>query len=509
MNKDIFTDIADAAFSPESLTRWLDTEMWQLFEVYNAPNSDIAPMRRDIDHLVQLHRSTLTALDYSHPHIRAFLLILLGLCERLGIFGAIPHLLSIVRDNGIDMSSRMQAGISLIYPRPTTNDSLLGLFDSISPLLQQAIDTEEDNSRASLITFLNYCVAVARDTNPYYTLRLKDKITDTRASGLYPFIDEMAGIEDLDWDNPDNLLPELQSLIDTISDKSLDIIRASASLGNLIEEDTDYATTLRETATDFDKIRTISLDRDDNRDHTGRGVKIIDSEQGLYSYMKRFGNMHHAKIHSALQPPFPSEFPSRINLVDWGCGQGIASMVFLEMFPPDTVAQLLLIEPSEVALSRAALHCLHNLPDLAIGTVCKQLDQLESRDFAMLSQQVTVHLFSNILDIDDYSPRRLTALIESSFHGLNYLVCVSPDVSDINTAKFRSFSRHFKQSNPSFTLISHADDTKRSRHWCCNNFYRHPARARHGAFPNCDAYSPTNGCRHKWTRIMDVFSITL
>lgn len=509
MNKAVFTHIADAASSPESLTRWLDSEMWQLFEVYNAPHSDVAPMSRDIDHLVQLHRATLARLDYSYPHIRAFLLILLGLCERLGIFGAIPHLLSIVRDNGIDMSSRIQAGISLIYPRPTTNDSLLELFDHISTLLQEAVDTEEDNSRPSLITFLNYCAAMARDTNPDYTLRLKDKITDALASRLYPFLDEIPGIEDLDWDKPDNLLPELQSLIDTISDKSLDIVRASATSGNLIEENTDYAAILRRTATDFDKIRAISLDRDDNRDHTGRGVKILDSEQDLYSYMKRFGNMHRAKIRSALHPPFPDGFPSRINLVDWGCGQGIASMIFLEMFPPDTVEQLLLIEPSEIALSRAALHCRHHLPGLAIGTVCKKLDQLEPRDFAMLSRQVTVHLFSNILDIDDYSPRRLTGLIESSFHGLNYFVCVSPDVSDINTAKFRSFARHFRQSSPSFTLISHADDTKHSRHWCCNNFYRYPAGARHGSFPNCASCSPTHGCWHKWTRIMDVFSIVL
>ena len=509
MNKNIFDTIGDAATSSESLTQWLDTGMWQLFEVYNASHDEIAPLSRDIDHFVQLHRNTLTGLDYNIPHVRAFLLILLALCERLGIYGAIPHLLSIVKDNSIAISSRMKAGISLVYPRPTTSDSLFNLFDTICPLLQEAVETEEDDSRASLITFLNYCSAVARDTDAGYTRRLRDKISDAVKHGRYPFIIEIKSILDFDWDNPDSLLASLQGLIDTTSAKSLDIICSVDTAESLIERDSDYAATLQGINADFDEIRAISVSLDDNRDNTGRGVRIIESENALYNYMKRFGNMHRAKINSALEPPFPREFPSRINLVDWGCGQGIASMVFLEKFTGTHVARLLLIEPSEISLSRAALHCRHYAPDLPIRTICKELDQLVPGDFTMLSEHTTVHLFSNILDIDDYSPRHLLDLIGESFHGLNYFVCVSPDVSEINTAKFRSFAGHFEKYNATFARLNHASDTKYGRYWCCNNTYRNGGRVNHGSHFGCADYSPSHGCHHKWTRIMDVFSVRI
>lgn len=57
-------------------------------------------------------------------------------------------------------------------------------------------------------------------------------------------------------------------------------------------------------------------------------MKILESEEELFEYMKRFGNMHKAKLQSALEEHFPQKFSLKVNIIDWGCGQGIASMIF-------------------------------------------------------------------------------------------------------------------------------------------------------------------------------------
>jgi cyclopropane fatty-acyl-phospholipid synthase-like methyltransferase len=50
--------------------------------------------------------------------------------------------------------------------------------------------------------------------------------------------------------------------------------------------------------------------------------------------------MHKAKLQSAFEA-LPNIFLSKISIVDWGCGQGIASMIFIEKFGADLFTTLL------------------------------------------------------------------------------------------------------------------------------------------------------------------------
>lgn len=59
-----------------------------------------------------------------------------------------------------------------------------------------------------------------------------------------------------------------------------------------------------------------------------RGKDILDDEMHLNMYLKSFGKMHKAKLDTAFTclPDVSSVFSEEIEIYDWGCGQGIASI---------------------------------------------------------------------------------------------------------------------------------------------------------------------------------------
>ncbi len=68
------------------------------------------------------------------------------------------------------------------------------------------------------------------------------------------------------------------------------------------------------------------------RSELERGKIVLNEENQMYAYVYIYGNMHKAKLDSAFAEPFPNSFSSKIDVIDWGCGQGIASMIFLEKY---------------------------------------------------------------------------------------------------------------------------------------------------------------------------------
>ncbi|MDR2382958.1 MAG: hypothetical protein LBD76_03620, partial [Prevotellaceae bacterium] len=209
--------------------------------------------------------------------------------------------------------------------------------------------------------------------------------------------------------------------------------------------------------------------------------------------------MHKAKLQSALEK-LPENFDSKINIIDWGCGQGIASMIFLEKYESKNVNLITLIEPSKLAIKRAALHCKKYCPEMPLKTICKKLDDLTEDDFNLPQTDVTIHLFSNILDIDGYSQNHLIELIEQTQVGENYLVCASPYIDAIKTERLESFKRHF-ENNSSFELFLDIQNSKNptSSYWNCNNNYKNCRCIEHQEY----------GCDNKWTRVIKVFKVNL
>lgn len=163
-----------------------------------------------------------------------------------------------------------------------------------------------------------------------------------------------------------------------------------------------------------------------------------------------------------------------------------------------------MIEPSEIVLKRAALHCRKFTTSAKLNTVCKKLDDVVPSDIKVQRDVPTIHLFSNILDIDDYNSQHLLSIVDSIITCCNYFVCVSPYIDDIKTARLNSFMMHFR-NKPTFVLYHDVENTKYGEFWQCNNSFK-KGHFSHGTALSCRDYDST-GCSNKWTRVLKVFSV--
>ena len=114
--------------------------------------------------------------------------------------------------------------------------------------------------------------------------------------------------------------------------------------------------------------------------------------------------------------------------MDYGCGQGLATMCFKDFLKARgkelSVENITLIEPSKKALDRAVDLCKLFYPKSNIIKVNKDFDSLARTDFIQ-NRNCTLHLMSNITDLD-YDISRLARIINNSLLGENWFVIVSP-----------------------------------------------------------------------------------
>ena len=65
-------------------------------------------------------------------------------------------------------------------------------------------------------------------------------------------------------------------------------------------------------------------------DRLNRGVNLLGTHEEMCKYLWSFGNMHEAKIHDAIKCLPIELFEQDFEVVDWGCGQGLATTCFFD-----------------------------------------------------------------------------------------------------------------------------------------------------------------------------------
>ena len=163
------------------------------------------------------------------------------------------------------------------------------------------------------------------------------------------------------------------------------------------------------------------------------GTDLLNTENQLCAYISAYAEMHWAKCRAAFQNfPFDSLY-SNFEIVDWGCGQGIASISLIEMLRERDKLHLLrkatLIEPSEAALNRAYANIdkatNHNITILThqkylpCNTVNTEIAGIE------YEFPIVIHLFSNILDIQSINLEKLAYIVGTS-GPKHYIMCMGP-----------------------------------------------------------------------------------
>ena len=336
------------------------------------------------------------------------------------------------------------------------NQVYVDRFDEICSKLQIAIDEEEDDDNRTIATFLNYYSSVVYNTSPHPQF-VQEIIYKVNASAdTYPFLhkDEITESLSLDINQAEMVYTSIQATIDRLLGKQRRITVINDA-GFIIEANTNYVQLLANCPKSFNAIRRIAISQlqeiqngDEIFRSLGRGVAILKQEEQLFSYLKSYGLMHKAKLLSAFSNfPFNEIKDKNIEIYDWSCGQGLASIVLLEYLKEKNVVlkidRVTLIEPSEIALKRASLHVKHFDSEVRIRTILKDMDSLNIADVNGTDECIKIHLFSNILDVEAYSMRHLIEIMKLGVKGNNYMVCVSPYISDIKTARFESFVNSF------------------------------------------------------------------
>lgn len=88
-------------------------------------------------------------------------------------------------------------------------------------------------------------------------------------------------------------------------------------------------TGMRDTAMSL--LTTDRTQRNKLYDDLERGKGILDDDEHLNMYLYSFGKMHKAKLDAAFNCiPVTDVFAEEVEIYDWGCGQGIATICFLD-----------------------------------------------------------------------------------------------------------------------------------------------------------------------------------
>lgn len=445
--------------------------------------------RQAFERFILSKYSLFQALDYLNQKNKSFLYALLSVSERLGMQSQFEQLYFLAKRKNVELTDRLEAASVFLMNVIEVND-YSDRIDKVLSLLVSSYEDQDDSLNEVLATLLHFYLEVYRnfaDYNYQAVYNFSNLLLSSLNQEKYEFLNtsevqSLLKASFLDYNSGYNRIVNVLDNYLNIKFSSEDFNHADFS----VEAGTEYAKALEDIDANCsslcDLVCELYSDIKDDKIYRSleRGVKVLTSEEQLLAYIYSYGRMHFAKLHSALQciDKFNS---SSIEVIDWGCGQGLATISLLEDIKNRSqylaVSSVILIEPSEIALKRAALHTRKFDQRTRIRTVNKDLDSVIKEELANETQSLKIHLFSNILDIDLFSMSKLIDNIKSVFKGDNIFICVSPYINEYKTQRIDDFVEEFK-SYPSFEIIE--EQNQKAGEW-----------------------------KNKWTRVVRVFSVTI
>lgn len=466
----VVEDLQNASGDVASLQNYLSDNFEQVYDFFtHQKHADLVASRDKLNRYIQLNRNVILQIDINNKTNLAFISLLLDISEELGLLAPFRFLYDHLHGKEYNIGERLKAA-SLYLIGVKTADDYVNRYETIYNHLQLSSETEEDNTDRVLMTMVNYYAQVIHDFGEFNigkVLELKAKIEKSLSDFEFSFLHNKL-IEDVlnvDFGNFSDAYLSIHGLLDSFLGR--DIVKPVYRREFLLETGTEYCDLLAGVANNFKAVRQISVSKyqliksDSIFNSLGRGVAILTDENQLYAYMNSYGNMHYEKLNEAFKTLPKAFFEKEANIIDWGCGQAMASMAYFDFLnqigTEQEIKNLTLIEPSEIALKRASLHIRNFSPATDIHTINKDLDALANKDFIKNKTHTHIHLFSNILDIDDFSLTALLQLVESNFPGDNYFICVSPYINDTRTSRLDAFVKFFSKKKD-FAKINTIDN---------------------------------------------------
>lgn len=192
---------------------------------------------------------------------------------------------------------------------------------------------------------------------------------------------------------------------------------------------------------DLERINSVTIDRiidrafSQNRGHnnnTNHGTWVATSSESLNNYICRYWRPHHAKQNEALKYLNKKNkvfFTQDVDIIDWGCGQGLSSISYIEFLRRSkrklNIKNLTLIDASEMALNRAMYFCKRMMPELKPNAVVADLNLIQPENVPAYNSGRTIHFLSNILDMREVDYRQIFKSLISSQNGKSLVCCIS------------------------------------------------------------------------------------
>ena len=149
----------------------------------------------------------------------------------------------------------------------------------------------------------------------------------------------------------------------------------------------------------------------------------------MKAYIALYGGIHQAKLERAFKNIPGTLLLKNISVIDWGCGQGLASILFNdfihEKFDNNKIKDITLIEPSRHCLSMATTYLNGCRGDFNVYSMSEKEEDVDPKDF-ILEGEIIVHLLSNVVDIPEFEGEKIIELIKHKSQKKHLLICVSP-----------------------------------------------------------------------------------
>lgn len=463
------------------------------------------------DLFIDIEERGLISIDELDDSIQAFIILFGDFFERLCFTSEIIEITKYLPE--CSTKKRLQAA-KLFLRVNDINTDYISNFHPILKLLSEAYFEEESPFKIT-ITLINYFLTACKQLS-----RIKKFDILKELSGLfknpenitnYPFLGEDIISQTISIDLKD-LENEVNRIQIEVWKFELEKLRIVVPKISLVEEKSDYSESIKMIIKpNFEDIRALSVKYVNQITYEiknqlfyqlGHGVDIIDKVDLLYMYIYAFGNMHQYKLIEAFETFLNDSFSrEKIDIIDWGCGQALASIVLLDFMRQHRIKpiihNLFLIEPSELAIKRGLVHIGTIKKDFrfTIIPIISDIDSLDLKDFTTSESNLKMHLFSNIIDLPKFNLLRLAESISQTQPGLNYFICVSPYIDAHRNQRLNVFYNYF-QENSETKIISQRINFKNVQKWRCKDNY-------------CDECFDELNCNKNWTRHELIFSSSL
>ncbi len=171
-----------------------------------------------------------------------------------------------------------------------------------------------------------------------------------------------------------------------------------------------------------------------------KGRKILESDEEVDIYIAFYGAHHYYKLVEAFDAlDMPRFRDQQLEIFSYGCGAATDTCSLISYCRSKQInlpfKKLTLIEPSQIALKRGVEYINQalspeELDQIKIKEIYKTLDKLEENDVDSEFENLKLHIFSNVLDIEKINLQNLTSLIKKTQKGDNYFVCINPKNSE-------------------------------------------------------------------------------